>query len=264
MKRPRLFEFEDLSWFPKSIRDAGTDLLRFKWELTGLYKPIVARLQDALIKTCNENVLDLGSGGGGPVVAIYEDLVRAGLNVRITLTDRFPNLEAFKYASERTNGGVAFVAEPVDATRVPPHLSGFRTLFGTLHHFRPDTVRRILHDAMVSRRPIGMFDFSAFPSPPPLLMFLLSTPPGVLMTVPFVRPFRWSRLFWAYMIPILPLFVSWDGQVSGLRLYSVRELREIVASLPSNDYAWEIGSEPFPRCITYLIAYPRTGPGTVL
>ena len=46
MRRMRLFELEDLDWFPKSIRDAGTDLLRFKWELGKVYLPIVPRLEE--------------------------------------------------------------------------------------------------------------------------------------------------------------------------------------------------------------------------
>jgi hypothetical protein len=51
----------------------------------------------------------------------------------------------------------------------------------------------------------------------------------------------WRRLFWTYVAPIVPLLVPWDGLVSGLRLYSLNELREIVEGLPSNDYRWEIG-----------------------
>ena len=38
MTRIKLFEFEDLSWFPNSIRDAGTDILRFMWEKGSVYK----------------------------------------------------------------------------------------------------------------------------------------------------------------------------------------------------------------------------------
>ena len=255
MRRIHLFEFEDLAWFPKAIRDAGTDLLRFNWEL-GVYKPIVPRLRDALVKTGSQEILDLGSGGAGPAVAIYKELVKAGCTVRLALTDKFPNLAAFKYARDRSHDGVDFMEEPVDATAIPSHLTGFRTLFATAHHFRPDMVRRILQDAVDQGRPIGIFDLSAR-TPPPLPMMLLGNPLGVLLATPFVRPFRWSRLFWTYVVPAVPIFVSWDALVSALRLYSVRELQEIVDGLPSNDYVWEIGREPFPYCITYLIGYPE-------
>ena len=87
-------------------------------------------------------------------------------------------------------------------------------------------------------------------------MLLLGNPLAQLLTRPWVRPFRWSSLLWTYAIPAAPAVVAWDGFVSGLRLYSVGQLRAIVQALPANDYDWEIGAEPFPRSITYLIGYP--------
>lgn len=255
-RRIRLFELEDCGWFPGNLRDEGTDFLRFVWQVSGAYKPVASRLQSALSRVGSTEILDLGSGGGGPVVPICKQLARSGPQVHITLSDKFPNLAAFEYARSQTNGGVSFVSEPVDATAVPGHLRGFRTMFGNVHHFLPEVVQRILQDAVDQSCGIGVFDFSAFPAPPPPLFPLLGTPLGVLLAVPFVRPFRWSRLFWTYVIPALPIFFTWDGMVSALRLYSVRELQEIVAALPSNNYIWEIGREPFPHSLTYLVGCP--------
>ena len=254
MGRVRLFEFEDLAWFPKSIRDAGTDYLRLMWE-AGAYRPIIPRLRDALVKTGTSGILDLGSGGGGPVVAVYKKLVKTGCAVRITLSDKFPNLAAFHYAQERTKGGINFVEQPVDATAVPSHLNGFRTMFASLHHFPPKMVGRILQDAVDQGRPVGIFDLAARTPPPPSVL-LMGNPLSHLLVRPFVRPFRWSHLFWTYVLPVVPFFLAWDALVSGLRLYSVRQLQEIVQALPPNDYVWEIGAERFPRSITYLIGYP--------
>ena len=256
MRRIHLFEFEDLPWFPRSIRDAGTDYLRMMWE-AGAYKPIVPRLRDALAKTGSSEILDLGSGGGGPIAAVYKELVNSGLRVRMTLSDKFPNLAAFNYARGRTDGGVDYVEESVDATAVPSHLAGFRTMFATLHHFRPELVRSILQDAVDQHCPIGVFDMTAM-TPPPTSFLLLGNPLSHLLVAPFVRPFHWSRLLWTYLIPVVPLYVAWDGLVSGLRLYSMRELQKIVESLPTNDYVWKMGSERFPRSITYLIGYSES------
>ncbi len=89
---------------------------------------------------------------------------------------------------------------------------------------------------------------------------VLLNPFFVLLVTPFIRPFRLSRLFWTYLIPIVPLYVLWDGAVSWLRTYSPQELQELVDGLDFNDYVWEIGREAaFPRpSITYLIGYPRS------
>ena len=49
MRRIRLFEFEDLAWFPKSIRDAGTDMLRYKWQMANL---TMSHLTEVLGQLC--------------------------------------------------------------------------------------------------------------------------------------------------------------------------------------------------------------------
>jgi hypothetical protein len=246
-----------LTWFPRSVRDAGTDLLRFQWEAGKVLRPIVPKLKDALHKTGSAEILDLGSGGGGPVLAVRKQLRASGYPVRVTLTDKFPNLAAFRHAKGQSDGDVSYQETPVDATAVPPHLAGFRTLFATAHHFHPHTLQHILKDAVDQRRPIGIFDYTARALPPPAVA-LIGNPFFILVAAPFLRPFRWSRLFWTYVFPVGPIFFTWDAFVSGLRLYSTQELREIVDSLPPNNYLWGIGSEPFPRSITYLIGYPES------
>ena len=255
LHKPRFFEFLDFAWLPDSLRDAATDDLRFKWERGGLYKPIAARLARLLAATGSGNVLDLASGGGGPIWAVYRHLAHNGVDLRVTLTDKFPNLPAFAYLKKISDGGVGFVEEPLDVTAIPPDLEGIRTLFASAHHFPPETLTAILQDAVDLGRPIAIFDVSAPPTPPPPLMLLLCMPPGVLLTSPFIRPFRWSRLFWTFVLPLLPLLVLWDAQVSAVRAYSVKQLEGIVRELPPNDYVWEIGREPFPNTITYLIGY---------
>lgn len=94
MRAPRLFELEDQAWLPRPIRDAGTDYIRIMWEL-GAYQPIVRRLKEALVATESQTIVDLCSGGGGPVVAVQRALEQAGLAVDVILTDRYPNVGAF-------------------------------------------------------------------------------------------------------------------------------------------------------------------------
>src|SRR5450759_4223616 len=44
------------------------------------------------------------------------------------------------------------------------------------------------------------------------LMFAWALMPFVC--TPWIRPFRWSRLLWTYLIPIIPLVFLFDGVVS--------------------------------------------------
>lgn len=256
LNKPRLFEFLDFARLPNSLRDAATDDLRFKWQRGGLYKPIAARLTRLLAATGGGDVLDLASGGGGPIWAAYRQMVDDGVDLKVTLSDKFPNLPAFAFLKKISDGGIDFVEEPLDVTAIPPELEGIRTLCASAHHFRLETLTAILQDAVDRGRPIAIFDASAPPTPPPPMMFLFCTPPGVLLSALFIRPFRWSRLFWTFVLPLLPLLILWDAQVSWVRAYSVKQLEGIVRELQPNDYVWEIGRESFPNTITYLTGYP--------
>ncbi|MFP6593531.1 MAG: class I SAM-dependent methyltransferase [Dehalococcoidia bacterium] len=256
MRRPRLFEITDFGWLPGSLRDAATDDLRFKWQRSALYRPVAARLARVLEASGMDRVLDLASGGGGPVLAIYRELAKNGIRIQVTLTDRHPNLPAFAYLEKVSGGDISFIRDPVNAASVPPTLGDLRMLCAAAHHFPPEKLMAILRDAVEHGNPVAIFDISSPPSPPPPIMCLLASPPGVMLSVPFIRPFRWSRLFWTYILPLLPLLVLWDALMSALRAYSVKELEEIVRELPPNDYVWEIGKESFPNTITYLTGYP--------
>lgn len=255
MSRVHLFELEDQPWFPKAIRDAGTDFLRFVAEVAKPYRPVVPRLHRALTATGSQSILDLCSGGAGPIVAIQEELAGSGFEIPVTMTDKFPNRAAFEHAWRRSAGKVNFVDAPVDAAAVPPNLGGFRTLFTSLHHFRPEAAKRILQDAVDQHRPIGVFEMTERSILPILTIPLLLV--ALLASTLFIRPFRWSRLLWTYLIPVVPVFITWDAFVSCLRTYSIKELRELVDSLDCEGYYWEIGVEAArPVPVSYLIGYP--------
>jgi hypothetical protein len=72
---------------------------------------------------------------------------------------------------------------------------------------------------------------------------------------PFIRPFTWRRMVWTYILPVVPVVAMWDGLVSNLRTYSVRELGKLVEQIDSQRFRWRIGrvgSIGLSR-VTYLI-----------
>jgi hypothetical protein len=78
------------------------------------------------------------------------------------------------------------------------------------------------------------------------------------LTAPFARPFRISRLFWTYIIPVIPLVLFFDGVVSCMRAYSQKELSLLVALVRADNYVWQIGEKTGALVpITFLIGYPR-------
>ena len=260
MKRLHLMEIEDQKWCPRAIRDALTDFLQFNLARMQPYAAMTPKLLEALQRNGSPHVLDLCSGGGGPWLWLHPTLMEKGMTLSVCLTDKYPNIEAFERWSRQTQHAITFHPYPVDATRVPGELPGFRTMFTAFHHFRPAEASAILADAVRHRRSIGVFE--ATHRGVLFFLLMLTTPLHVMACMPFIRPFRWSRWLWTYLVPIVPLVIMFDGLVSCLRSYSVVELRTLTDGLKANDYHWDIGevrNKWIPIPVTYLIGTPKDG-----
>ncbi len=252
MRRLHLFEFGDQHWFPPLLRDAETAYLAVVYRLwpalTRLWADRIATVLDAREPA---EILDLCSGSGGAMGVIIGELLKRGYDVRAKLSDLYPT----RWFGPHPR--ITWVAEPLDATRVPPTLAGVRTMFSAFHHFRPDAAQAILRDAFECRCAICIFE-----SGPGTLLGLasmLGVPLAVLAFMPLARPFRWAYLVFTYLIPLIPLIVLWDGVVSMLRIYSPRQMHELTARLQRADYAWEIGRlhvRGIPDGLPYLIGRP--------
>jgi hypothetical protein len=234
MRRLHLFEFGDQQWFPQLLRDAETAYLATSYRLLPrLLRRWADRISTVLPAGGPVEILDLCSGAGGPMPSIVDELEKRGHQARVRLTDLYPNPKTTSHPS------VVWLAEPVDATRVPPRLAGVRTMFSAFHHFRPDAAKAILRDAFDRRRAICIFEAGSGT----LLAAgtMIGVPLAVLALMPFSRPLRWGYLAFTYLIPLMPLIVLWDGMVSLLRIYSPEQMKKLTEGLQAPDYAWEIG-----------------------
>jgi hypothetical protein len=268
MRRFQLIEIGEQSWCPRGIRDGLTDYLAFAIDRGRAYvaaAPVIARALAATRDARSPEVsviVDLASGGGGPWRTLVGDLDAIGAPAQVSLTDLRPNTVAFERIARETGGAVDGRSESVRADAVPEDARGFRTMFSAFHHFAPPDARRVLADA--AARGAGIAIFEATRRDARAIALTLLTPLFVLLATPFIRPFRWSRLFWTYVLPAIPLVVLFDGVVSCLRTYSTKELRALAADVGADDYAWEageVGAGPIP--VTYLIGVPsRRGAAT--
>jgi hypothetical protein len=240
MHRTHWIEISDEPWCPLSIRRAVTDYCRFVTERSGIFDPVVPMLADALKRSGSRAILDLGSGAGGAWGRLLPRLRELLPEVTVCLSDLNPDPAALERVCKGSGQTITFRTEPVDATKVPQELKGFRTMFCAFHHLRPNQARAMLTDAVSSCEGIAVFEGAqrGFFQ----LLFSLGTPVRVLILAPFISPFRWSRLFWTYVVPLLPLILLHDTIVSCLRIYSAQELMELVAGF--DDYQWSAGTVP--------------------
>jgi len=256
--RIHLFEFEDLHWFPNVIRVGGTDYLRYLLIATDFYKPMVPLISEALSHTNETIIIDLCSGGGGCIEQLFKTLTKSlPHKISIILTDKFPNHGAYSIIKARTGGQIDFANYSVDAANVPNDLKGFRVMFSAIHHFRPNQVKDILQNAIDNNAPIAIFD-GYEKNVLAILGIIIFHPIAILLSTFFFKPFSFSRLFFTYLVPLIPIYTVWDGCVSVLRMYKPQELLEIANKTSSQNYKWQSGklNNKFGIHSTYLIGYP--------
>jgi hypothetical protein len=256
----RLFEIHEQPWFPQFLRDQVVDGLQMILEVMDTYEPIAQLLRVRLEECGTERVLDLCSGAGGPWPSLMRHFQSQGtVPPEVFLTDKYPSMTKLRDGESPVANRIHFLSHSVDATRIPGHLDGFRTLFSSFHHLNREDARSLLQDSVRRRQAIGIFEAPARHAL--TLLSLLFVPIATWLFVPFRRPFRWSRLFWTYLIPIVPVILLFDGLISCLRAYSPEELEEMTKGLGGNRYRWEIGEVAgglLPVRITYLIGSPQS------
>jgi hypothetical protein len=250
MPRKELFELHDHPLFPAFLRDLVTDALQVIWDFSNSYKPILPVLRTAMAAAGTTEVVDLCSGGGGP----WTQLVQ-GIPITVCLTDKYPNQRAFDRAHSSSGGRIGSDSRSIEATNVPADLRGFRTMFSSFHHFNESEARQVLASAMEHRYGIAIFETVRREAR--ILLAISFIPFLILFLTPRIRPFRWSRVLWTYIIPVVPFVLWFDGFMSCMRGYSDQELSELTQGLPAVGYRWELGTQRdgfLP--VTYLIGYP--------
>jgi len=259
MQRKPWFEIHDHPRFPSFLRNLVTEALEAIWGALNVYRSIVPTLKHAMETVDSHEVVDLCSGGGGPWLGLQQDLTAAGYPVLVHLTDLYPNQPAFDRMSRQSLHTITSYPEPVDVTCLPEGLTGFRTIFSSFHHLDPSNARAVLADSFLHHKGIAILEAAERSIPVIAAIFLL--PLLTLILAPGIRPFRWSRFLWTYILPVIPIVIGLDGILSCLRSYSQADLVELTEGLNSESYSWQIGrvGDGFIR-ITYLIGLPTATP----
>jgi hypothetical protein len=261
MKRMNLFEFEDYPWFPDLLRQYLTLYIVTFHRLIGTRKAMAPLLEKVMQKTKQDSIVDICSGGGGPMIDMAQSLKRPdGQPVSITLTDLYPNKKASEAIKALNIKNLTYYEKSVNAADVPSELTGIRTMVASFHHMPPNVAESIVKDAFTKRKPLVIFEISDNSAPnigwwlPMPVAFIL-----VLLLTPFIRPLSLGQLFWTYIIPVMPLVIAWDGVSSNARTYSKEDLEEFTRKLTSDTYQWEIGrirTPLYPASMLYLLGTP--------
>ena len=241
MKRIQLFEFEDFSWFPDFLRICMTNYIATFHRLLDSTSHLAALLKEVMERTGTRQVVDLCSGAGGPMPMVHQLLASQYPQLELTLTDLYPNASAIAQIGQ--SGPIHYQPESVNAAHVSKEMTGIRTMICSMHHMTPDVLRAILADAQSSNQPFLGYEISdnSFPK----WIWWIAFPINiltVLFVTPMVRPMSWQQLVFTYLIPVLPIFIAWDGAVSNARTYTLEDMGLVLSGLPESSYQWEKGA----------------------
>ncbi len=247
MQRAHLFEFNDSSWAPAALRETVVEALSRTLRWGRVLRELVGPFRSFLERARADEVLDLCSGAGGPAEILVTEIARTGVRPpRFVLTDLQPHPELWAALRARHPGLIDFVAEPVDATRIPEALGAgkARVIVNALHHFRPELAARILRGACEGAP--GVFVAEGFERTPlGFLPFAVTGLPALAVN-PLLSPRRrLAKAALTWLSPIAVAASAWDGLVSTARVYDEQELRAMVAPLGSS-FAWQYGTYRFP------------------
>ncbi len=130
----------------------------------------------------------------------------------------------------------------------------------SFHHMNSETAKKILQDAQSSQQPICIYEISD--NSLPNILWWIALPLNFLMTffiTPFVKPLSWKQIVFTYFIPVLPFYFAWDGAVSNVRTYTLKDLDELTKDLKSENYIWKKGVLKGRGKKIYLLGLPKKG-----
>ena len=256
LKRIHLFEFEDLTWFPYSMRSSLTRLLAVMHKILDTQKDITELLLRLINTTSTTAIVDLCSGSGGPMTEVAERIKKQTQisDLTLTLTDLYPDK---KIVNQITSTGTTYLSTPINAADVPRHLPGIRTMICSFHHMKPEIATKILANAQSSKQPICIFEISdnSFP----IFLWWIAIPLNFITAffiTPFTKGLTWQQVIFTYFIPVIPFAFAWDGAVSNARTYTLTDLDILLQQIPSEGYRWEKGVIKGKSTRLYLLGFP--------
>lgn len=230
-----------------------TRLINVMHRLVHSEAQITELLAPLLKQSGHVQIVDFGSGSGGPMPGVLKKLKSNFPDTQLILTDLYPEKE-IKFDDE----SIQYIQKPVDATHPPESLTGIRTLICSFHHMPPDTAKAILQSAQEDQQPICIYEMSdnSFPK----WLWWIAFPVNVITCIvitPLVRPLTWYQLVFTYLIPIIPICFAWDGAVSNARTYTIEDMEMLLQDIRNPDYHWEMNVIPGKAKKLYIKGMPH-------
>lgn len=246
MKRLELFEFEDYQWLPKSFRSGMTNLIMVFHKMLGTSEVLGDLILEIHKTQPFDQIVDIGSGSGGAMINTISKINNSSqLSIQLLLTDKYPDPKVVANINSQNIPNVSYQSESLNAKNIEDAPSGLKTMIASFHHMSPTIAKEILNSAEKSKETFLVYEIAK--NNIPVIAWWLLLPISLtililmsLVMTPFVKPLRFSQLFFTYIIPVIPLLYAWDGQASLMRTYTFKDIDELIGENKNVDYIWKI------------------------
>ena len=223
MKRKSVVQFSNSSWFPVVLKRCIYEFMTWFVGKVGAAKPFLPVVNEGL------NYAD-------KLVIIKKDVGAGFETLDPLIKDSIPR---------------TFVSEDEIETK------GLYIMVNSFHQEKPENAKEILRKVSDIKQPIVIVEGNN-DSLWQVFGMTVIVPLTVILTAPFVNPFRVSRIIFTYLIPVLPLVTFIDGFLALFKLYAPKDLDELVSDLKAEDYNWKSGKIDNGRGgkIIYLLGHP--------
>ena len=231
-------ELEDYDWFNKMFPDCADGML-YDMSYSQRYQTNSLPKQFTDLIDSQSMFLDIGSGGGQATVGHLRQFF--GNDIRIILSDLHPKVNLWAKLSDEN---ISYIREPVDAT----HLSNLPdsvktvTLFGSLHHMDPSTVKKIFEQIRENDITLFIVEPRRFCS---ILQYLhiFTLPVFGLITYSVISlggsAIESDNPFYGLVrFLLVPFFMTFDHILGAARRYSAEEIESMSCGLKVHHY-WD-------------------------
>jgi hypothetical protein len=208
MKRKQIPQITDAAWFPPFLTRCVHEFMSWFVLKVNASKPFLPVIQEGLQYADAIVVLDKNAGAG------FE-----------TVRDFLP-------------ADIPVYHEDMEHCRADQ--SGLYLSVNAFHKLNADQAKNLLNTIATKGHPVVIVEGNN-DSLWQVFGMTVIVPLTVLLTAPFVKPFRLERLLFTYLIPVLPIVTLIDGFLALFKLYAPADLDELTTSIAQPGYQWRSG-----------------------
>lgn len=226
MKRKQVFQFSNQKWYPSFLKRDMYEFMTWFVGKVNAAKPFLPVLEEVIGHTQTKTIINIDSKIGAGIETVLP-LLPVGTDVI--------NIELDKFTTNK---------------------KGTYTFINSFHQLVEKRAKYYLSQIAESGNSIAVLEGNN-DSLWQVVGMTIFVPLTVILSAPFVQPFRFTRLIFTYLIPILPLITMLDGFLALFMLYNPADLDELVSTIPVKNYTWKSGKADNGRGgkIIYLIGY---------